>query len=92
MNASFASQKTKGNLHRKAFERINQNEEHLVNICESNIVESHLWTCGKSTCGLVVFIDMNTLYSYKRQEFQNIFEINLCNCFGQLLLIYLKKC
>ena len=49
-----------------------------------------MWTCGKSTCGLVVFIAMNT-YSYKRQEFQNILEINLCNCFGQLLLIYLKN-
>ena len=31
------------------------------------------------------------IYSYKRQEFQNVLEINLCNCFGQLLLIYLKK-
>ena len=35
-------------------------------------------------------IDMNT-YSYKRQEFQNILETNLCNCFGQVLLIYLKN-
>ena len=49
-----------------------------------------VWTCGKSICGLVVLIDTNT-YSYKRQEFQNILEISLCNCFGQLLLIYLKN-
>ena len=41
MNASFASQKTRRKLHRKVFERINQNEEHLVNICELNILESH---------------------------------------------------
>ena len=41
MNASFASQKTRRKLHRKVFEGINQNEEHLVNICESNILESH---------------------------------------------------
>ena len=27
----------------------------------------------------------------KRQEFQNILEIDLCNRFGQLLLIYLKN-
>ena len=42
-----------------------------------------MWTSG--------FVDTNTLYSYKRQEIQNILEINLCNCFGQLLLIYLKN-
>ena len=35
-------------------------------------------------------IDMNTYY-YKRQEFQDILETNLCNCFGQVLLIYLKN-
>ena len=29
------------------------------------------------------------VYTYRsRQEFQNIFERKLCNCFGQLLLIY----
>ena len=42
-----------------------------------------MWTSG--------FVDTNKLYSYKRQEIQNILEINLCNCFGQLLLIYLKN-
>ena len=34
---------------------------------------------------------MNTLYSYKRQEFQKILEINLCNYFGQSLATYLPK-
>ena len=45
--------------------------------------KKHMWTSG--------FYRYEHIYSYKRQEFQNILEINLCNCFGQLLLIYLKN-
>ena len=41
----------------------------------------------------MVFIDMNTsILTKDMQEFQDILEINLVNCFEQLLLIYLKKC
>ena len=46
--------------------------------------KKHMWSSG--------FYRHERIYSYKRQEFQNILEINLCNCFGQLLLIYLQKC
>ena len=52
--------------------------EILVDMCKK-----HMWTSG--------FYRYEHIYSYKRQEFQNILEINLCNCFGQLLLIYLKN-
>ena len=45
--------------------------------------KKHMWTSG--------FYRYEHIYSYKRREFQNILEINLCNCFRQLLLIYLKK-
>ena len=45
--------------------------------------KKHMWTSG--------FYRYEHIVSYKRQEFQNILEINLCNCFGQLLLIYLKN-
>ena len=44
--------------------------------------KKHMWTCD--------FYRYEHIYSYKRQEFQNILEINLRNCFGQLSLIYLK--
>ena len=44
-----------------------------------------------SGLGLEVFIDVSTyLYTYRRQKFQNILERKLCNCFGQLICIYLK--
>ena len=39
-------------------------------------------------CGLVTFIGMEHVYTYRRQEFQNILERKLSSCFGQLLLIY----
>ena len=44
-------------------------------------------------CGQVVSIDIDTtcIYLRRRQKFQNIIERQLCNCFGQLLLIY-QKC
>ena len=45
--------------------------------------KKHMWTSG--------FYRYEHIYFYKRQEFENILEINLCNCFGQLLLIYLKN-
>ena len=38
---------------------------------------------------LVVFNDTNT---YRRQEFQNVFERKLCNCSGKLLQSLLKIC
>ena len=38
--------------------------------------------------GLVVFIGVEHVYTYKRQEFQNIIERKLYNCFGQLILIH----
>ena len=38
MNASVANQKTRMKLHRKGLR--NQNEEHIVNLCESNNFES----------------------------------------------------
>ena len=53
-------------------------------VCLVDMWKEHMWTSG--------FYRYEHTYSYKRQEFQNILEINLCNCFGQLLLIYLKKC
>lgn len=31
------------------------------------------------------------VYAYRKQEFQNIFDRKLCNCLGQLLLIYYKN-
>ena len=37
------------------------------------------------------FYRFEHVYSYRRQEFQNILEIKLCNRFGQLLLIYQKN-
>ena len=46
--------------------------------------KKHMWTSG-------FYRRYEHIYSYKRQEFQNVLEINLCNFFGQLLLIYLKK-
>ena len=45
--------------------------------------KKYMWTSG--------FYRYEHIYSYKRQEFQNILEINLCSCFGKLLLIYLKN-
>ena len=36
---------------------------------------------------IVVFIDMKT-YTYRMQEFQNIYQRNLYSCFGQLLYIH----
>ena len=43
---------------------------------------------NRSTCGLVVFIGMNTYILYRRQESQNIFESKVCSSFAQLLRIY----
>ena len=43
---------------------------------------------NRSTCGLVVFIGMNTYILYIRQESQNIFESKVCSSFAQLLRIY----
>ena len=38
----------------------------------------------RSTCG---FYRYEQIYTYRRQEFQNILESKLCNSFVQLLLI-----
>ena len=46
--------------------------------------KKYMWTSG-------FYRRYEHIYSYKRQEFQNVLEINLCNCFGQLLLIYQKN-
>ena len=40
----------------------------------------NMWTTG--------FYRYEQIYSYRRQEFQNILERKLCNWLGQLLLIY----
>ena len=42
--------------------------------------EKNIWTS--------VFYRYEHIYIYRRQEFQSIIEIKLCNCFGHLLLIY----
>ena len=39
-----------------------------------------MWTSG--------FYRYEQVYTYRKQEFLNILERKLCNCFGQLLLIY----
>ena len=35
------------------------------------------------------FYRYDHIYTYRRKEFQNIFERKLCNCFGQLYVTYL---
>ena len=42
--------------------------------------EKHVWTSGCDR--------QEHVYSYRRQEFQSIFERKLFSCFGQLLLIF----
>ena len=42
------------------------------------------------SCRLISFYN-NHLYTYRIQEFQNIFEKNLCNCFEQLFYIFLEN-
>ena len=42
MSASVASQTTRRKLHKKVFERINQNDKHLVNLCELNNFETQV--------------------------------------------------
>ena len=42
--------------------------------------EKHMWTS--------VFYRYEHIYTHRRQEFQNVIEIKLCNCFGQSLLFY----
>ena len=37
------------------------------------------------------FYRYDHIYTYRRKESQNILERKLCNCFGQLLLVYSKK-
>ena len=49
---------------------------HLKRVC----TEKHMWTSG--------FYRYEQVYTYRKQEFLNILEGKLCNCFGQLLLIY----
>ena len=41
--------------------------------------EKQMWTSG--------FYWYEHIYTYRKQEFQNIFERKLCNCFEELLLI-----
>ena len=41
--------------------------------------EKQMWTSG--------FYWYEHIYTYRKQEFKNIFERKLCNCFEELLLI-----
>ena len=43
-------------------------------------IEKHMWTSD--------FYRHEHIYTYRKQEFQNILERKLCNGLGQLLLIY----
>ena len=47
---------------------------------ESIGTEKQIWTGGFYRCAHI--------HTYRKQEFQKNFEIELSNCFGQLLIVY----
>ena len=69
-------------------ERLHQKLQHTQN-CVSEL--AFLSALNLHSYGLCGFNKYEHLRKYRRQEFENVLEKMLCNCFRQLLRIYSKN-